>query len=119
MDWFKAAVVAALLLLPSLGQADDYRVLHFGATWCRPCRVLNQRLEHPEIQALVKKHKLRLMDIDTDQDHVGVANYQVTDIPVCLLVRINAQNKAVVLRRVTGLQTHEQLLVFLLPPGKG
>lgn len=109
-------IVAFLLLSSTALVADEYQLLHFGATWCVHCGELEKRLDDKDVKALIKKGDIKRVDIDVDQDPDGAAKYKVTALPVCILVRVNDKQEAVVVRRVTGAVSKEQLVKLVTLP---
>lgn len=109
-------VFAAVLLAGATAFGDEYQILHFEATWCGPCRQLKVNMADEKFKAVVKKHKIKVKDIDIDVDPKSMEAYKVTAVPTCILVIVNDKKEAKVLKREEGLLTVEKLVKFAEPP---
>ncbi len=116
MDWLKILIV--LCLLPAGLRADEYQLLHFGATWCGPCRTMDEHLKHKDVVVAIKAGKIRRLDIDVDVSPQDANAYKVDSIPAFILVRVNSRNEARVLKRKIGLMTAQELAAFLKLPAE-
>ena len=59
-----------------------YKVIKFGALWCGPCRVLEQKLKNFD------KCEIAMYDVD-DTDESLLEKYKIRNIPVTLIVDEN------------------------------
>ena len=59
-----------------------YKIIKFGASWCGPCRVLEQRLKDFD------KCEVIVYDVD-DTDETLLEKYKIRNIPVTLIVDEN------------------------------
>ena len=57
---------------------------HFTAKWCGPCRVMN-----PVLDALAKEYagRVKLVEIDVDEDQLTSQQFNVRAMPTYVLVR--------------------------------
>lgn len=108
-------MIAIVCTLVTAADEDEYQLLHFSASWCGPCVPLAENLKHKDVVAAMKKHRVKLVDIDFDEETAAVAKYKVTALPTCILVKVNAKNEAVVIRRKTGTLTTTQLVELVQP----
>ena len=60
----------------------EYKIIKFGANWCGPCRVLEQRLKDFD------KCEVIMYDVD-DTDETLLEKYKIRNIPVTLIVDEN------------------------------
>jgi len=60
----------------------EYKIIKFGANWCGPCRVLEQRLKDFD------KCEVIVYDVD-DTDETLLEKYKIRNIPVTLIVDEN------------------------------
>lgn len=109
-------LLLCLLMLSSVAAADEYRLLHFEAEWCVLCKPVAANLASKDVTAAFKRHKVKLVDIDVDEDPASAELYKVKTLPVCILVRVNNKGEAVVVRREVGTLTQAQLITLLTPP---
>lgn len=109
-------VFAAVLLVCGAAVGDEYQLLHFEAAWCGPCRLLKTRMGNKKFKDVIKQHKITVTDIDTDADPESTAAYEVSEIPLCVLVVVNSKKEARVLKRQVGLMTVDELVKFAEPP---
>ncbi len=109
-------LLLCLLFLSSMAAADEYRLLHFEAEWCVTCKTVSRNLASKEVVAAIKQHKVKLVNIDVDNDPAAAAAYKVKTLPDCMLVRVNNKGEAVVVRREIGTLTPAQLITLLTPP---
>ena len=59
-----------------------YKIIKFGASWCGPCRVLEQKLRDFD------KCEVIVYDVD-DTDETLLEKYKIRNIPVTLIVDEN------------------------------
>jgi hypothetical protein len=83
-------------------------VLKFGATWCGPCKQLDQVLQRPDV-ATVLKHHGAVLAIDVDQQPELAKAFGVPAVPT--LVFLGPGGKPC--GKITGLVTGEQLIAAL------
>lgn len=76
-------------------------VLKFGATWCSPCKQLDQIVE-----AIGYSDKIQKIDVDTDPDKAK--GFGIRSIPT--LIKLDAEGNEV--GRRTGACSKEQFLEF-------
>jgi thiol-disulfide isomerase/thioredoxin len=60
----------------------EYKVVKFGASWCIPCRVLEQKLKDFD------KCEIIMYDVD-DVDEELLEKYKIRNVPVTLIVDEN------------------------------
>ena len=59
------------------------KLFKFGATWCGPCRILENRLDSFDVCELIK------YDVDDDKIEDLLTKYKIRNIPVMILVDDN------------------------------
>lgn len=57
----------------------DYKILKFGASWCGPCKVLDQRLEE------FNKCEVIRYDVEETEDDL-LAKYKIRNVPTTIIV---------------------------------
>lgn len=109
-------LLVLLLFVGANLHADEYQILHFEATWCGPCRQLKANMADEKFKAVIKKHKIKVKDIDIDADPKSQELYKIDAVPTCILVIVNDKKEARVLRRKVGLISVDDLVKFAEPP---
>lgn len=110
-------IIAWLLLLTS-GAIADYRILRFEAEWCGSCAVLRNQIDTPQAQTWLTEFGVTVVHVDFDEHPQQAVNYKVGALPTCVLVDVDRNNKATVVRRHVGTMTVEQFMVFATPPAQ-
>jgi len=110
------AVLLAVLL--AAAPEEEYQLLDFHASWCGPCKQLDERMKDDKIKAVLKKHKVKVVRIDIDEDKEAASNYKIESVPTLILVKVNDKKEAKVLKRKSGLQDIPALVKFVNPDEK-
>lgn len=111
------AVLLAVLLAVAT-EEDEYQLLDFHASWCGPCKTLDERMKDDKVKAVLKKHKIKVVRIDIDEDKEAATDYKIETVPTLILVKVNDKKEAKVLKRKSGLQDISALVKFVNPDEK-
>lgn len=78
-------------------------VLYFTADWCNPCKKVKPIVEEINKDSIIK---FKIVDVDSATDLVK--SFEIKSVPTFILI-----DNGVVVNRITGAQTKEQLLEFI------
>lgn len=101
--------------VPSPYSTKQYQLLKFSGSWCFSCRSLASSLKNRDIQRLLAAKKVKQIDIDIDKEPKTAADWEVTTVPVIILVEINKSGRGSTLRRHIGSLSSKDLAVFVDP----
>jgi hypothetical protein len=94
-------VVLTCLLLCTPGQAEEYRLLRFGASWCGACQTQKRIFSDHGIADLLRENRVRdhLLDIDEEPGTASAKAWNIKAIPTTILVLVTGKDEARPIKR--------------------
>jgi thioredoxin 1 len=89
------------MVKPKLHGVNMKKVLRFTASWCQPCKIMNNMLE--EI-----KPTLHFEVIDVDVHPEIAMDFGIRSVPTLVMM-----DETIEMKRLTGIKTKEQLTEWL------
>lgn len=88
---------------------NDLHIVKFGADWCGPCKLLEQRLKNLDSTKIGNTLFAEISIDDQDSEEMAIAtNYGVTNIPVLLFIK-----NGNVVDRTVGALSSEKLYEYI------
>jgi len=110
-------ILLMVLFLAATTQAGEWQLLRFRASWCAPCQQQKIIYEQAGIRDILKSHNVRDRLFDADQRKDAFQLWEIDRIPVTILVWVDDENKAKIVRRNDGtLMSPAVYQSFVRPP---
>jgi thioredoxin len=88
-------------MLQAMG--DQPILIDFQASWCGPCKIVQQELEH--VRHKIGADRLHVFNVDTDRFPSLGLRFQIAALPTILLFKDGE-----VIHRITGVESADEIM---------